>query len=60
MIKRIDDRTTNYYGKRPREKEEIIDSLSRVLPLLKDSSDVIIDTTNMDVDVICEKLKDLL
>ncbi|MCJ7842224.1 AAA family ATPase [Lederbergia sp. NSJ-179] len=60
MIKRIDERTTNYYGKRPEEKEEVIDSFNHVLPLLKNSSDLIIDTTNMDVDVICERLKSLL
>ncbi|GIN73002.1 hypothetical protein J14TS2_34770 [Bacillus sp. J14TS2] len=60
MFKRINERTTNDYGKRLGEKEEIIDSLNRVLPLLKDSSDIIIDTTNVDVDVICEKLKVLL
>ncbi|MGP4108199.1 AAA family ATPase [Virgibacillus sp. L01] len=60
MIKRIDERTTNLYGKRLEEKEEIINSFNNVLPLLKSSSDKIIETTKIDVDIICGKLISLL
>lgn len=60
MSKRIDQRTTNYYGKRPEEKEEIIDNIDQVLPLLINSSDIIIDTTTIDAGLICEKLINLL
>ncbi|MFD0870394.1 glmZ(sRNA)-inactivating NTPase [Chlamydia abortus] len=60
MIKRINERTTNDYGKRPEEKEAVIDSFNHVLPLLINSSDIIIDTTDMEVDIICERLRSLL
>lgn len=60
MIKRINGRTTNYYGKRPEEKEGVIASFNSVLPLLKNSSDIILDTTNMVIDLICGRLKSLL
>lgn len=60
MVKRINDRSTNDYGKALKEKEKIIYSFNHVLPLLKKSSDTIIDTTDMDIDEVCKKLVNLL
>ncbi|WP_170885461.1 RNase adapter RapZ [Bacillus alkalicellulosilyticus] len=60
MLQRVVERTTNDFGKNEQEREEIIASFTYVLPLLKDSSDLVIDTTNKDVDVVCEELKRLL
>lgn len=60
MIKRIDERTNNSYGKTSLEKNEIIESFHHVLPLLKKGSDIIIDTTNIDVEDVCCQMKSLL
>lgn len=60
LLKRIDTRTTNNYGKTLEERKEIIHNYYQVLPLLKESSDITIDATNLDIDMICERLKALL
>lgn len=60
LIKRIAERTTNDYGKTIEERKEITNNYYRVLPLLEESSDTTIDTTNLDADMVCELLKRLL
>lgn len=60
LIKRINERTTNNYGKTLKEQKEITDNYYRVLPLLEESSDTMIDTTNLDATMVCERLKRLL
>lgn len=60
MFKRIDQRTNNNYGKTEAEKAEILDNVEFVLPLLRESSDLIIDTTNKSIEQICDQLKSLL
>lgn len=53
MLTRINDRTSNHYGKRPDERSEVINSYEHVLPLLETSSDIIIDTTHTSVKEVC-------
>jgi broad-specificity NMP kinase len=60
MLDRIDKRTSNNYGKSFFEKADIIDSYSEILPLLEKSSKIIIDTTSIDIDKVCEKFISLL
>jgi len=60
MLDRVEHRTTNNYGKSPGERSEIIASYENVLPLLMKSSDIIIDTTKLDVQKVCKLLKALL
>lgn len=60
MLDRIDKRTSHSYGKNPQERAEVIDSYENVLPLLEKRSDIIIDTTNNSVEVVCKLLKGLI
>jgi broad-specificity NMP kinase len=60
MLDRIDKRTSNNYGKSPQQRAEVIDSYENVLPLLEKRSDIIIDSTNNGIDVVCSILKALL
>jgi broad-specificity NMP kinase len=60
MHERIANRTNNNYGKSSEEWAEILDNYENVLPLLEKSSDIIIDTTNVDIDEVCTRLKELL
>jgi hypothetical protein len=60
MLDRINKRTSNNYGKSPKEKAEIIYSYENVLPLLEKSSDIVIDTTHTGINEVCKRLKDLL
>lgn len=60
MLDRINKRTSNNYGKSPEERTEVIESYENVLPLLEKSSDIIIDTTHNEIDVVCRRLKELL
>ncbi|KMJ60040.1 hypothetical protein AB685_04160 [Bacillus sp. LL01] len=60
MLERINKRTSNHYGKTPKEKEEVLDSFEKVLPLLEIRSDIIIDTTHIGINEVCRELKELL
>ncbi|MGM1048131.1 MAG: AAA family ATPase [Bacillota bacterium] len=60
MLDRLNKRTSNNYGKSPIEREKVIDSYENVLPLLEKSSDIIIDTTHCSIDVVCNRLKELV
>lgn len=60
MLDRLNKRTSNNYGKSPIEREKVIDSYENVLPLLEKSSDIIIDTTYCSIDVVCNRLKELV
>ncbi len=60
MLDRINKRTSHNYGKSTKERAEIIDSYENVLPLLEKSSDIIIDTSHIGIDVVCRLLKELL
>lgn len=60
MLERIKMRTNNPYGKSIEERAEVIDSHEHVLPLLKRRASRIIDTTNTEVEYVCDRLKELL
>ena len=60
MLDRINKRTSHNYGKTPEHKAEVIDSFENVLPLLEKRSDVIIDTTNNGIAVVCRLLRAFL
>ncbi|HEX5563914.1 MAG TPA: AAA family ATPase [Sporosarcina sp.] len=60
MLDRINNRTSNNYGKSPEERQEVIGSFENVLPLLEESSDIIIDTTHHGIAEVCRQLKELL
>ncbi len=60
MIDRINSRSSHDYGKSQEQKAEVIDTYKNVLPLLEKSSDLIIDTSDNGIDVICNRLKELL
>lgn len=60
MLDRINKRTSHNYGKSPEERQEVLDSFENVLPLLEESSDIIIDTTHNGIDEVCRQLKELL
>lgn len=60
MLKRVEERNTNDYGKTPEQRAEILENHRTVLPLLEKSSDVIIDTTTQSVDDVCKILESLL
>ncbi len=60
MLARIEQRTTNDYGKSPVERAQIIKSFHEVLPLLKERPDLIIDSTSKTIEEISEQLIDLL
>ncbi|MCP3033051.1 AAA family ATPase [Halobacillus sp. A1] len=60
MMDRINNRTSHNYGKSADERDEVIDSFKNVLPLLVKSSDVTIDTSYCEIDVVCKRLKELL
>ncbi len=60
MLDRIQNRTSNPYGKHPEEIAKVIASYRYVLPLLEARADIIIDTSNNGVDSICKKLLDIL
>ncbi|KOP65566.1 hypothetical protein AMS62_10135 [Bacillus sp. FJAT-18019] len=60
ILDRITNRTSNNYGKSPKQRAKVIDSFENVLPLLEKGSDIIIDTTRNDIDVVCKRLKELL
>jgi broad-specificity NMP kinase len=59
MLDRINNRTSNNYGKSLEERQEVIDSFENVLPLLEKSSDIIIDTTHNGMEEVCSQLKEL-
>jgi len=60
MFERIENRTTNQYGKTPEQRQEILDNHAAVLPLLEKSSDVIIDTTHVSIQEVSDQLEALL
>ncbi|MFC7677362.1 AAA family ATPase [Paenibacillus sp. GCM10028914] len=60
MLERINNRTSNNYGKSPEEVEKVIASYGSVLPILEGGADIVIDTSNNGVDSICKRLIDLL
>jgi len=60
MLERINNRTSNNYGKSPEEVEKVIASYESVLPILEGGADIVIDTSNYGVDSICTRLIDLL
>jgi shikimate kinase len=45
MLDRLRTRTGNSYGRSPTEQEQVLADLADVEPLLRDSADLIIDTT---------------
>lgn len=60
MLERMNSRTSNHYGKRQEEAEQVIASYESVLPLLEGGADIVMDTSNAGVDTICKRLIDLL
>ncbi len=60
MLDRIEKRQTNPYGKTKKERQEIINSYKHVLPLLKKGASVLIDTTHVDIQEVCDQLEALL
>lgn len=56
MLERVRTRTTNPYGKHPEERAEIIENYHQVLPLLEKRANVVIDTTNIEVEEVCRQL----
>lgn len=60
MLFRISQRTTNNYGKNQIEREIIINQYHEVLPLLRKKATLIIDTTAISPEELCEKIEDLL
>ncbi|WP_342527280.1 AAA family ATPase [Chryseomicrobium sp. FSL W7-1435] len=60
MFERIENRTTNQYGKTPEQRQEILDNHAAVLPLLEKSSDVTIDTTHVSIQEVSDQLEALL
>ena len=60
MLDRIKARESNRYGKTKEERAEIIESYYAVLPLLKQRAQVIIDTTDISVEEVCDQLESLL
>lgn len=60
MKKRIEKRHDNPYGKNNEDWQEIVENHHNVLPLLKQSSDIIIDTSLFTVIEISEKMSQLI
>jgi shikimate kinase len=56
MLERVVRRTTNDYGKTEVEREEIRSNTALVVPLLRASADLEIDTSRTTVDDIVEQL----
>jgi broad-specificity NMP kinase len=56
MLERVSSRTTNDYGKTAVQREEIRSNTELVEPLLRASSDVVIDTSLAPVDQIVARL----
>jgi dephospho-CoA kinase len=56
MLKRVDQRGSNPYGKNETERQEIIQNFEDIQPLLRKNADVEIDTTTMVIDEITDKL----
>ena len=47
ILGRLVDRTSNPYGKHPRERDEVVANLAAVEPLLRRTADVVIDTSRV-------------
>lgn len=60
VLARIKNRTNNSYGKTETERNKIIDEHATVLPLLKKRADLIIDTTSLSIEEVCDALEALL
>jgi len=56
MLKRVTSRTGNPYGKSAGERAEILGYYEKVLPLLRTSSDVELDTSRMAVGNVVDYL----
>lgn len=59
MLQRVAARTTNPYGKTSEERAEICGYYETVLPLLKKSCDLEIDTAGMGIDEVADYLAGL-
>ncbi|WP_202630358.1 AAA family ATPase [Deinococcus alpinitundrae] len=56
ILKRLESRTNNAYGKVPAEREEILGYLETVEPLLRRGADLEINTAEFSAEQITEKL----
>ena len=60
MLSRVENRSSNPYGKTEAERAEIIDNYKNVLPLLYRRAPLVIDTTNISVSQVAEEILALL
>ncbi|WLR46348.1 AAA family ATPase [Halobacillus litoralis] len=60
MLDRVNQRETNPYGKSPKERKEIIESFTHVLPKLRAGADVVIDTSKVGISDATDCLKSLM
>jgi RNase adaptor protein for sRNA GlmZ degradation len=60
MLSRVENRSSNPYGKTEAERAEIIDNYKNVLPLLYRRATLVIDTTNISVSQVAEEILALL
>ena len=58
LLARIAARTNNPYGKRPEEREAVVDHLATVEPLLRASATAVIDTT-VPIERVVQQLEEL-
>lgn len=60
MLDRVNKRETNPYGKHPGERKAIIESFTHVLPKLRASANVAIDTSKVGISETADRLKSLM
>ncbi|GEN52164.1 AAA family ATPase [Halobacillus faecis] len=60
MLDRVNQRDTNPYGKHPGERAAIIESFTYVLPKLRASANVVIDTSKVGISETADRLKSLM
>ena len=59
MLDRIEKRTNNPYGKRPEERDQIVDNLRDIEPLLRRGATVEFDTSKIAVSALADRLVSL-
>ncbi|MBX0358626.1 AAA family ATPase [Halobacillus sp. Nhm2S1] len=60
MLDRVNQRNTNPYGKHPDERKAILESFTHVLPKLRASANVVIDTSKVGISETADRLKSLM